>query len=109
MAWQIQSETPANDWSHYHLLAHIDDDGENFTLQASWHQCLYMVHAYSGCEASGDAIVAICIYADDDPSKFAHQMMGMTQSDTGNRLRRIDSKLQDAFVMTSDLRRIVEW
>jgi hypothetical protein len=109
VAWQIQSETLAKGSTHYHLLATIDDGGEHFTLETSWEQCLYMVHTYSGTEPAGDAIVAICIFADDDPSKFAHQIMRMTESDTGARLRKIDAKLQDAFVVTSDLRRSTDW
>ena len=107
MEWQILDESPANEWSHYHLMASIEDGDELFTLEAGWQQCLYMVTVRS--DASDDAIVSLCIFADDDPSKFAHQLMRMTQTDTGTRLRTIDARLQDAFVMTSDLRRSVDW
>lgn len=67
------------------LVAAVDDGGESFVLEASWVQCLYMVRAYAGTEPTGDFLVAICIFADDDPSKFAHQIMRMTETDTGNR------------------------
>ena len=77
MEWQILDESPANKWSHYYLMASIEDGDELFTLEAGWQQCLYMVTVRSDAsdDASDDAIVSLCIFADDDPSKFAHQLM----------------------------------
>ncbi len=109
VGWEIQHEPPIGDGNDYHLLGTIEEDDESFVLEASWAQCLYTLFVYPGKEPKGDPIVALCMFADDDPSKFAHQLMRMTAFDTGNRLRKINSRLKDVFVISSELRERVGW
>jgi hypothetical protein len=105
MVWTIETERLAASGTTYYLLARGNDAGSQFVLEAAWAQCLYILGVYAGAQPAGDAIVQFCTFADDDPGKFAKQVMRMTERDTADRLRRIASKLKDAVVMSHNLRR----
>lgn len=90
-AWKIHKEEAAGWCSKYYLYATTESEGHHLKLKVSWLQFCYAITVDKDQSAEG---LILCMYVDDNPQKFAHQIIRMTEKKTLSRIKRIDALLQ---------------
>ena len=92
--WNIKEER-RQPHPGYYCLAFAYDGGEEFRLECTWEQCMYILSVYG--QSDGE-LLSKCLFADADCGKYVRQIMRIARRDVKLRLARLDRLHRDGFL-----------